>query len=149
MADVIVTFNWTVLKPDARQYKQQSIELVPVEQQIVVEIPFEEQYIWNYGEYDGKKDPKPILTPAGLVYAQQQIEQLLTDPEEEPLTAEDWGEDEETEGFTSDETSDDVWENGNWGDDEASDDGWGDELEEEYADGLGADEWDEDGEDWE
>ena len=68
---VTIFLTWIILRPDVRQYKQQSIELVPSDVKIAVDVPRE------YVRFQDKKDPEKVsLTPLGMLYVQKQIENV-------------------------------------------------------------------------
>lgn len=117
---------WKTLRPDTRQYKQQSIE-VEFSQPIAVDIPAEMVY-------KTVKDPKTgeitdILTPAGLRYVQEQFEKLFTEQAEGgwETTASKTVQKAEDEGWEAPATSSDGTED-DWGDVKstkgAEDEGW-------------------------
>lgn len=89
----VVVGVWTILRPDTRQYKQQSVEIT-LDQPIAVEVPAELVYKTVTDPKTG--DIIDILTPAGMAYVQQQFEKLYLAPvedkdggwDEKPLAAE-------------------------------------------------------------
>ena len=132
-----------VLRPDKREFKQQSTELFsPPDKNIMiaVQVPCTKDYIFNAMEINaevlGTGDiSDPILTPEGLFYIHQEFEKFFSDPKDEfelvPATEdEDW--DNETEPSKSDE-------------------GWEEDSSDESEDwgSTEDDSWDEDDEGWE
>jgi len=111
---VKVTFRLDILRPDKRQYKQQSMELIPVEPlNVLVEVPCTSDYVVNSANINasvlGNEDvPEPVFTPAGLAYISNQIEQHFSDPEPEDFVLEESKED--TGWETETETTDTGWE---------------------------------------
>src|SRR3990167_6701584 len=68
---VTIFLTWIVLRPDVRQYKQQSVELIPSDVKIAVDVPRE------YVRFQDKKDPEKVsITPLGMLYVQKQIESV-------------------------------------------------------------------------
>jgi hypothetical protein len=88
MSDEMVTvgFSWGVLRPDTRQYKQQSIELTPINLAVAIKVPAFMVLVRKHPDTD---DEIIVLTPEGMRYAQEQIEKLFA--EEQPATNEGWG----------------------------------------------------------
>jgi len=118
---VKVTFRLDILRPDKRQYKQQSMELIPVEPlNVLVEVPCTSDYVVNSEKINAsvlgnESVPEPILTPAGLAYISNQIEQHFSDPEPEDFVLEESKED---TGWETEEDTADDWESS----DDSSDD---------------------------
>ena len=140
----VIQFRLHTLRPDKRQYKQQSTELMcppNTNIMIAVEVPCTNEYIYNSAKINAavlstdETAPEPILTPEGLFYIHQQFEEYFSDPEEdfELVEASDEGWDTDSadtwdeEETASDEveTSDDVWED----DSSGSDDSWNEDDE--------------------
>jgi hypothetical protein len=132
----IVVGVWTILRPDTRQYKQQSIE-IQLEQGVAVEVPAEMIYKSVTDKETG--EIRDILTPAGVRYVQEQFEKLFAAGEgqwddhlEQAVTKVDVKEDGwEDEGFPAPEepvvsapVAEDVFEDGP--PEPAGEDGWGD-----------------------
>ena len=125
---VKVTFRLDVLRPDKRQFKQQSMELVPEKPLTVqVEVPCTSEYIVNSANINAAvlgndSVPDPVLTSAGLAYLSNQIEQHFSDPEPS---------EEDTGWETEAEKSDTGWEaeeDSDWESDDSSseDENWSD-----------------------
>jgi len=141
----VIQFRLHTLRPDKRQYKQQSTELMcppNTNIMIAVEVPCTNEYIYNSAKINAavlstdETAPEPILTPEGLFYIHQQFEEYFSDPEEtyelteasedegwETDSADTW--DEEETASDEVETSDDVWED----DSSGSDDSWNEDDE--------------------
>jgi len=88
-----------IIRPDARQYKQQSLELVPsVPLKVLVEVPAKERYVKNWDKVLAAplnaETVEVILTPEGLQLFQESYEKYFRDPEDvKPSdfgTADDW-----------------------------------------------------------
>lgn len=75
----VVVGVWTILRPDTRQYKQQSVEIT-LDQPIAVEVP--EELVYKTVTDPKTGDITDILTPAGMAYVQQQFEKLYLVPED-------------------------------------------------------------------
>jgi len=130
-----------VLRPDKREYKQQSIELFTLPDKnllVSVNVPLDRDHVANAQEILAEqlgtgKVSDPILTPAGLAYIlQREFEPHFSDPEDdfELVLSEDQSEGwDEPEEETTEEapSSDDVWEE----DDESTtaDESWDEDNE--------------------
>jgi len=101
MTTIPVQFVWSVYRPDARQYKQQSIEVMPfvaIGNQPTVEIDLPIELLANTTEYLAKsKDP--ILSIAAVKYLVDEWEKIFSDPQVSPedfkakVEDADWGDD--------------------------------------------------------
>lgn len=80
----VVKGVWKVLRPDTRQYKQQSIE---IEMSVVIELEVPEEYIVGSG---------PVLNLAGMKWVQEQFEKLYLEPIAIASKEEEWNDDGET-----------------------------------------------------
>ena len=107
-----IYFEWDILRPDKRMYKQQSIELKAMGLPVEVKVPLSHKYVANSDiiitQQMSKDDDVslPILTPEGVAYVLEQFEQFLSDPEPEAFVekeSEDWEEGEEFEPETTKE----------------------------------------------
>ena len=81
---ISLAFDWSLLRPDMREYKQQSIEVLPKAVTIQVEIDLTHETIVNSKEIlqaqlGAGKAPKPILTVAGMRQAMEAFEAVLVD----------------------------------------------------------------------
>jgi hypothetical protein len=77
---------WNILRPDTRQYKQQSIEIV-FDQPVMIEVPAEYIVPGKTFEDPHTGEIRFILNPAGVLYVQQQFEKLY---EATQTKAEEW-----------------------------------------------------------
>jgi hypothetical protein len=77
--------TWKVLRPDTRQYKQQSIE-IEFNQQVAVEIK-PEHCLKPIVVDQATGEMKLILTPEGMRFVQEQFEKLFA---EAPVSEEGW-----------------------------------------------------------
>lgn len=142
-------FRWNILRPDTRQYKQQSVEVYPLAVDIEVLVPESMVAIYNP---DG---PEVVLTLAGMKYVQDQFEKLYE--QVSPESASDWDSDIPS---TAPKGSTNEWDDSNFLTGKAPE-----EEKEETADGWDADPvfdednkmsgnapdtemWNEDEEDW-
>lgn len=107
-AMVQLKLNAMIIRTDTREFRQNSAELQPSGWGVAVDIP-------NTPEMFAAEN---LLTPAGLVYLQKQLEQPYQDwtyqlTKNKPATSEDveepWEEDEKKEATKAPETSDDEW----------------------------------------
>lgn len=147
MAEIGVYFGWLEVRPDNRQYRQNSVLLVPQTQsespvKVWVGVPLESQYVHNYeqiisAQLDANSTaPDPILTPKGMQLALERLGESLVDEEPPDLDDEDWvgkgksseekpskDKAEKDDDWTSDDdkTSDDP-ESEKWEDDEETED---------------------------
>jgi len=143
MSTVKITFLWTTYKPDARAYKQQSIELQPLVQKIAIDMPVnllvnsEEVLL---AELSNSTMPEYILSLDGVKYLVDQWEKVFSDAtvEEEFFNkikeeATDWSDTETMEDWetatSENETTED---NDDWGEpeNETSDAPWEDDWNE-------------------
>lgn len=91
-----IMLEWQVFRPDIRQYKQQSTELILMDVQVAVDVPIELFYRLD--------NEICILKPEGMKFVQDQIEKLY-ESETKPPNIE-W----ETKPETKDSKSD-GWDN--------------------------------------
>jgi hypothetical protein len=110
---VTIYFVWGQASADPRQYGQQRTLLLPFLQnndplRIAVDIPLKHEYVYNAEEIiqaqlKSDKEPRPILTPAGLFYADEsltgaylagdrkQTDEALPDEEDDEIfNSKDW-----------------------------------------------------------
>ena len=93
MTTIKVQFHWATYRPDARQYKQQSIEVnpfLPEGNQPLVEIELPVNLLANAEDYlkagiEGNKPPTPILSIAAVKYLVDEWEKVFSD-----ISAEDF-----------------------------------------------------------
>ena len=102
MAEVIFEFLWEGYKPDQRQYRNQSIELMPLGKEgtsvlIAVPVPLEHELIYNseaiiQAQLAGNKADDPILTMQGMKYVIDKFDALFSEKEKEATKTddEDW-----------------------------------------------------------
>lgn len=76
----VVTGIWRILRPDTRQYKQQSIE-IQLDQLVAVEVP--DSMVYKTFDNQQTGELGIILTPEGMRYVQQQFEALYLEPKED------------------------------------------------------------------
>lgn len=114
-------------RPDNRQYKQQSLELVPLKEKLLVqvEIPVQGNFVnadmLLSAPLTGDTPPEPILNIVGLKAIIDQFEATFSDEEKVDVPwsdsdnddwgteeSEDWGE--ETAGSIETPSDDDEWE---------------------------------------
>lgn len=126
MTDTLpVIFIWDKLRPDQREYRQQSVELEPAENvRIQVDVPADPIYV-----IPGDDPKQMVLTLAGMKYVIDQFDTVFlpakkeasVDPdedweEEEPKaekkTDDDWESDADFD--TSTEPDKAPWEDGDW-----------------------------------
>jgi len=118
---ITLTFDWGVLRPDMRQYKQQSIEVLPKSLTIAVEIDLTHETVANSeailkAQLGSGKAPEPVLTVAGMRQAMEAFEKVLVDELEqgsEPVWEDADFDEDETPIDVTDEfatTTDDDWE---------------------------------------
>jgi hypothetical protein len=69
---VMVIGVWKLLRPDNRQYRQQSIE-IEMNQRVAVDVPNDPKYVVSLSE------GIITLTPDGMKYVQEQFEKLYMD----------------------------------------------------------------------
>jgi len=75
MSKVQLRFKWTTCTADPRQYNQQRQIFEPVDLDVVVDLPLEEEYFYNFEGIKAGLDlnanplPDPVLTPRGMVEA--------------------------------------------------------------------------------
>lgn len=147
MDEIGVYFGWLEARPDNRQYRQNSILLVPQTQsespiKVWVGVPLEKEYIHNFDQIISAQldanltAPEPILTPKGMQLALERLGESLVDEEPPDLGDEDWvgngnpSEEKNPKGKAEkddDWTSDDDEESGDpskekWEDDEETED---------------------------
>jgi hypothetical protein len=87
MTTIKVQFHWATYRPDARQYKQQSIEVnpfLPEGSQPLVEIELPVNLLANAEDYlkagiEGNKSPTPILSIAAVKYLVDEWEKVFSD----------------------------------------------------------------------
>ena len=77
---VTLFFHWRQASADPRQYNQQRT-LLDTHYTVAVEIPKTDEYIYNIKELKGDVDP--ILTLAGMVYADNQLVSAYKTDEQE------------------------------------------------------------------
>jgi len=126
---ISLAFDWSLLRPDMRQYKQQSIEVLPKAVTIQVEIDLTHETVANseailQAQLGAGKEPKPILTVTGMRQAMEAFEAVLLDDVKEQVEP--------------------VWEDADFDEDEAPID-----VTEEFADTSEEDFGDEPADDWE
>lgn len=101
MAEELTTtiyFDWESVMPDRRQYKQNATVLKLSDTRIAVLIPLTSEYIFNYeklvvAQVDSNSNlVEPILTPVGMRYCIDKLEEVLIDEHTDKLTSEneDW-----------------------------------------------------------
>jgi hypothetical protein len=133
-----VVFRLDELKPDRREFKQQSMLLIPTKAlEVIVRVPCTNEYVYNSEKINAAtlgndNTPTPLFTPAGLFYIHGEFEKFFSDPTPEDFelvpSEEEWDNDEEKkEALTED-----------------SDDGWDDDEDESTED----EKWDENEEEW-
>lgn len=141
--NITIIMTLMELKPDSRQYRQNSCLLMPVYAdgtpvKVGATVPFDAEHILNYTEIanaqlTNQNQPQPILTAKGLRALEDTLGEYLRDPEdvkpEDLQSNEDWG---DTSEPPKDET--DWSDNASFDKDEA-------EKETEVP-------WDEDKENW-
>lgn len=102
---VDVFFTWQTFMPDHRQFKQNSVVLTPHDTIIVVHVPLKHEYVSNAERIlvDSlyANAPRPVLTPLGMRYVMDQLENVLPDV---PVKSTDFNPDTEDE-FESDATT--------------------------------------------
>jgi len=143
---ISLNFGWHILRPDMRQYKQQSVEVFPVNLTISVDIDLIHENIANSeailkAQLGSGKEPDPILTIAGMQQAMQAFESVLVDELVEEIEGEfedseepPWDEGEDAPIDVTDEFAD-------------TEDNWEDEVE--TPDEVDDQSWEEDdGDDW-
>lgn len=90
MTTVKVEFHWATYRPDARQYKQQSMEVTPFlpesGNQPIIEVDLPTKLLANAEEYlkagiEGTKLPQPILSIAAVKYLVDEWEKVFSDPQ--------------------------------------------------------------------
>ena len=139
----VIEFLWEEFKPDQRQFRNQSISLMPAHGLLVsVSVPLEHELIHNFDDIikstlSGEEKPDPILTMKGLKYVIDGFDNLFGLETEEVTLAnkddEDWddlGEDEPKKEIKSSAKDDEDW----------------DKLDDETT--SGEEKWDADNEDW-
>lgn len=93
MTDTLpVIFFWDKLRPDQREYRQQSVELTPVENvRIQVDVPADPIYV-----VPGNDPKQMVLTLAGMKYVIDQFDTvfLLAKKEASANPDDDWEEEE-------------------------------------------------------
>jgi len=131
MTTVKVRFVWSTYRPDARQYKQQSMEVMPfvgkqsTQPEIEIELPV--NLLANAEEFikapiEGKPEPTPILSIKACKYLVDEWEKVFSDEEISPddfnpslpLTVSDdnWGDEQpktNSEKATEQSAEDDNW----------------------------------------
>ena len=144
MTTIKVQFHWATYRPDARQYKQQSIEVnpfLPEGNQPLVEIELPVNLLANAEAYllagvEGNKPPTPILSIAAVKYLVDEWEKVFSDvsPDDFKPTqdAQDFATQEEWDKAVIDPTP------------QTTDDNWDDVVSPETE----AEPWDEKQEDW-
>ena len=94
MTTIKVQFHWATYRPDARQYKQQSIEVnpfLPEGNQPLVEIELPVNLLANAEDYlkagiEGNKSPTPILSIAAVKYLVDEWEKVFSDVSPDDFT---------------------------------------------------------------
>lgn len=103
MADTLpVLFIWDKLRPDQREYRQQSSELLPENVYIQIDVPADPIYV-----IPGKNPAEIILTLTGMKYVIDQFDTVFLPPKkQEPNADDDWEDDKSTEESPASEKDD-------------------------------------------
>ena len=118
MTNTTVLFRWNIYRPDQREYRQQSIELLP-DYDVAISVPVTNEYLYNSEDIlqaliAGDKQPSAKLTVAGLKYVVDQFDAVfLPKPATKPDEVEDdWEADlrAEPEKNTTPATDSEDWE---------------------------------------
>lgn len=101
---VLVLFEMKEVRPDDREFRQNSTLFVPQGVKVQIGVPRENDYVANLSEISlkelsGEAAPEPILTVKGSVYVLQQFEEAYKSLKSVTLTAkaEEWSDVVETE----------------------------------------------------
>ena len=137
---ISLNFGWHILRPDMRQYKQQSVEVFPIDLTISVDIDLIQENIANSeailkAQLGSGKEPDPVLTIEGMQQAMKAFEAVLVDElKEQP----EWSDEDEqstaidvTDEFA--ETSEDDWEKDVDTPDEVDDQSWEEDDEDDWS----------------
>ena len=123
MTDITLAFRWNIYRPDQREYRNQSLELLP-DYDVAVSVPVTNEYLYNSEDIlqalvlqelmAGDKPPSAQLTVAGLKYVVDQFDAVfLPKPATKPDEVEDdWEADlrAEPEKNTTPATDSEDWE---------------------------------------
>lgn len=100
-----ILFKWTETTPDPRPFKPALPRLEPIDVQIAVEVPSDKDHLhnskevlmWEIGQSQGGQKPKPILTPTGMRYVIDQLENAMRETNNEldvnDFEPDDWSDD--------------------------------------------------------
>ena len=121
MRNITLLFRWKIYHPDQREYRNQSLELLP-DYDVAISVPVTNEYLYN-SEYilqtliAGDKQPSAKLTVAGMKYVVDQFDTIFLPsksyiPEQMPDEEENWEADlgGEPEKKTVPATEDENWE---------------------------------------
>jgi len=84
---MIIRMKWKIFRPDKRQYRQQSVELEPVN--VYVEAKLDDDDIVDV------TTEEVIITPTGFRKVHQLLEDLFVDDTSETESDDDWDEDDD------------------------------------------------------
>lgn len=138
---ISVKFKWAEIRPDKRQYNQQTLLLSPYQTWVIVDVPNTDEYVV---QGNSVVEAQPELTPLGMRYCVDQLDKVFVDNEEpdEPVswekeedTEEDTWDKEDTEtdtDDTTDDTNDDADTDWDAEDTDENDAPWDNDTEEEF-----------------
>lgn len=85
---ITIFFEWNEVTPDPRPYKPGMPRLLPINTRVAVDVPLKHEYLWNAEKIiqwqlgtNGSAKPEPILTPLGMKYVTNLLENAMKETE--------------------------------------------------------------------
>jgi len=135
---ITLKFDWTMLRPDMREYKQQSVEVLPHGLMIAVDIDLTNETVANSeailkAQLGNGKAPTPVLTVAGMRQAMKAFESVLVNDVEKQMSEPVWDDADFDEDEPAETSNEDDWEDEVDTSDDDDDTPWEEDDEDDWS----------------